>query len=158
VPRTRVGPRLLTGDQPVVDVKPVVRRRVGWIDADRLDLIDRVQDAVDVWPADDAEQDFAPGADEGQGGTGLARSDCAQDVDAGDHRAKVVRRPADEREDAPGGEADDTGAAGENLFFRNPIEANPVFNPLFEPGQLDVSEGCSRDSQQSEGRLIRWRS
>jgi hypothetical protein len=37
---------------------PVVRRRVDRIDADRLDLIDRVQNAADVQPAD-AKQDFA---------------------------------------------------------------------------------------------------
>jgi hypothetical protein len=40
-----------------VDVTPVVRRSVGGIDADRLDLIDRLQNAAG--PASDAEQDFA---------------------------------------------------------------------------------------------------
>jgi hypothetical protein len=66
VPRARVRPRLFAGDQPVVDMAPVVQRHIRRIDADRLDLIDRVQDAADVRPADDAEQDFAARADEGK--------------------------------------------------------------------------------------------
>jgi thioredoxin-like negative regulator of GroEL len=52
----------------------MIRRRVGRIGADRFDLIDCVQDAADVRPADDAEQDFAAGPDEGQGRIELARA------------------------------------------------------------------------------------
>jgi hypothetical protein len=81
MPRARVRPRLLTGGQSIVNMAPMVRRCVDRIDPDSVDLIDRAQDTADVWPTDHSEQDFAAGADEGQGGTGLARSDCAQDVD-----------------------------------------------------------------------------
>jgi hypothetical protein len=71
MPRGRVGPPLLAGAQPVLDVTPVVRRGVGRIDADRLDLIDCAQNATDVRPARDAEKDSPPDGQR-QGGKGLA--------------------------------------------------------------------------------------
>ena len=71
MPRGRVGPPLLAGAQPVLDVTPVVRRGVGRIDADRLDLIDCAQNATDVRPARDAEKDLPPDGQR-QGGKGLA--------------------------------------------------------------------------------------
>ena len=69
--RGRVGPRLFAGDQPVVDMTPVIRRGVCGIDAERLDLLDRLQNTADFRPAADAEQDFAARADEGQRRVGL---------------------------------------------------------------------------------------
>ena len=44
----------------------MVRHGIGRIDADRLDLVDCLQDAADIGPADYAEQDFAAGRTKGR--------------------------------------------------------------------------------------------
>ena len=75
------------------------RAGVGGIDAELLDGIDRLQHALDLRPAGDAQQDFAAGTDEGTVEIGFAGRDGAQDVDARDDGAEVVRRPADVGED-----------------------------------------------------------
>lgn len=57
-------------------------RRVGRIDVEGLDGVDRGEHPLDLGPPADAQQKLAAGTDEGQCLIGLARSDRAHDVDA----------------------------------------------------------------------------
>ena len=79
---------------------------------------------------------------------GLAAAHGAQNVDARDDGAEVVRRPADVGEDAARREAQDAPAAIEDLLGDVAAEADPVLDPLLEPDQLDVGErvGCAARS------------
>ncbi len=82
MPGPRVWPRHFVDGQPVVRVMPVVGRGVGRIDAERLDGIDQLQHALDLWPAGQPQQDFAARPDIGDSRAALARRDRSQDVDA----------------------------------------------------------------------------
>jgi hypothetical protein len=150
MPRGRVGPPLLAGAQPVLDVTPVVRRGVGRIDADRLDLIDCVQNATDVRPARDAEKDSPPGRTKA-GWNRARRRNCVQDVDAGNDLAEIIRRAANEGEGAALSEAPNADAAIEDRLLGDPAEADPVFDSLLEPGQLDI---CQRIRALGHGRSV----
>ena len=102
------------------------------------------QHAFDLWPAGDAQKDVAAGADEWQGRERFAWRNRADDVDARDDGAEVVRRPADEGEDAAGCKADDASAAIEDLLGGDFAEPDPVLDPLLEPGEFDVSKLAQR--------------
>src|SRR5205807_9269572 len=49
--RVRVSTRHFVDGHPVVDVVPVIRGRVGGVDAERLDGVDNLQYAFDLGPA-----------------------------------------------------------------------------------------------------------
>ena len=70
-----IGARLISGAEAIVDVPPVIRRRVCRIDAERFDPVDGGEHSLDLGPAADAQQDLATGADEGQCLISLARRD-----------------------------------------------------------------------------------
>src|SRR3546814_15291660 len=70
----------------------------------------------------------------------LAGADRAHDVDPRNDRAEVVRRPADEREDRIGREADDATATVEYLLVCGMAEPYPVFDLLLMPRQFNVGE------------------
>ena len=63
-----------------MEVTPIFRRGIGRIDVERFDRIDRLQHALDLRPAIDAQQDFAARAHEGQRLVGDAGLDRAHDV------------------------------------------------------------------------------
>jgi type IV secretory pathway protease TraF len=84
----------------------MVWRRIGGVDAKGLYCVDRLQDALDLRPPADAQQDFATGTDERQRLVCVALRNGANDVNAGDDRAEVVRGPAHEREDVAGKESE----------------------------------------------------
>jgi hypothetical protein len=109
-----------------------------------LDRVDRLQHALDLGPAGEGQEDLAAGAHIGDGREGLARTDSAQDVDARDDGAVVVRSPADIGEDAVGCEAQDAPAAIQDLLADIVAEADPVLDPLLQPDQLDMREGVWR--------------
>ncbi len=46
-----VGSRRFASGKSVVDVAPVIGAGVGCVDAELLDGIDRLQHALDLWPA-----------------------------------------------------------------------------------------------------------
>ena len=121
----------------------MVGRDIGGIDAERLDGVDGLQHALDLRPAVDLQQDVAAGSDEGQRLERFAGTNGAQDVDARDDGAEVVRRPADEGEDVARREADDAAVAVEDLLGGDAAEAYPAFDPLLDPGQIDVSDASS---------------
>ena len=62
-----VGPRGLVDAQPVVNMVPVLRCRVGRINAQRLNDLDRMKYLLDLRPARQVEQDLAAGLDERNG-------------------------------------------------------------------------------------------
>ena len=77
----RIGVRLLTGAQAVVDVPPVVRRGVGGIEAERFHRVDGGERALHLHPAIEAQEDVTAGPHEGQRLERLAAADGAHDVD-----------------------------------------------------------------------------
>src|SRR5699024_10506996 len=131
-----VGTRRFACVYPVGDVPPMIGIDLGRIDTYGLDPVDMAKDSLDLRPAFDLQQDFAAWTDEGQRLIGLARRNRAQDVEARNDRAVVVRRPADEREHRAGTERNDTTVAVEELRTSRMAEPDPVFGPAFQPGQL----------------------
>ena len=98
----RVGARCVAGGEPVVNVPPVIGTGVGGIDAELLDGVDRLQHALDLRPARDAQKDVAARPHGANRGVGFTGRDGAQDVDARDDGAVIVRRPADNTKMLPG--------------------------------------------------------
>src|SRR5487761_782140 len=142
-----IGTRLVSGAQAIVDVPPVFGRRVGRIDAEGFDGIDGGEDALDLRPAADAQQDLAAGTDERQRLIGFAWRDRAHDVDARDNGAEVVRGPADEGEDGVWREAQHTAAAIDDCLGDIAAEPDPVLDALFEPGEFDGRKGVGRTNR-----------
>jgi len=118
----------------------MVRRGIGWIDAERLDGIDCLQHLFDLRPPGNAQQTFAAGAHIWHRRVALARRDRAQDVDAGHDGSVVVRGPADEREDAAGRERSNAPLAVDHVLLGDLAEAKPVLDPLLDPRQFDMRE------------------
>ena len=81
-----------------------------------------------------------PGRTKGSGRERFAGRNRAHDVDARDDGAEVVRRPANEGENAAGRKADDAPAAIEDFLGGDLAEPDPVLDPLLEPGEFDVSK------------------
>jgi hypothetical protein len=79
-------------------------------------------------------------------GTRRARSSSArllhgaQNVDAGDKGAEVVRRPTNECKDAAWRERDDTPVRIDSMFLCDAPEADPVLDAVLEPCELDASK------------------
>src|SRR5690606_4811537 len=137
VPLGRVGARFQVSGQTVVDVPPVIRGHVGWIEAKGFHRVDDGKRLLHLLPAIEAQKDVATGPDEGQRLERLATPDGAQDVDAGNNSTKVVCGPPHESEDVAGRKADDAAAAVEYLFVALAAEPYPVLDPLLLEGQLD---------------------
>lgn len=138
-----VWPRLFAGGETVVNVPPIVGGGVGRIDFDGFDSVDQLQDALDFGPTVNAQKNLAAGTDEWQRREWFARRSGAHNVNPRNDGAKIVRRPADEREDAAGREAYDAPLPVDDLIVGEVTEANPALNLLFDPGQLNVGKpGC----------------
>src|SRR5262249_29322868 len=97
---------------------------------ERFDGVDRLYDLLDLRPAGQAQQALPARAHERHGRVVLARSDGAQDIDAGDDGAVVVRRPADERKDAARRERDATPLPIDHMLLGDAAEADPVLDAL----------------------------
>ena len=93
----RVG-ACVAGGEPVVNVSPAIGTGVGGIDAELLDGVDRLQHALDVRPGRDTQKDVAAGPHGTNRREGFAWLHGAQDVDARDDGAVIVRRPTDKCE------------------------------------------------------------
>ena len=89
-----------TDGHTVVDVPPMIGRNVYRLDAARLDGVDVVEHALDLRPAIGAQQDVTAWAHERHRLAVLAGMDAAHDVEAREHGAVVIRRPANKGEDA----------------------------------------------------------
>src|SRR5690606_28450306 len=116
------------GGQTVVDVPPVFRCSVGWVEAERFHGVDGGKRALYLGPTIEAQQDFPAGADEGQCLERLAAPDCPHYVEAGNDRAMVAARPSDEGEDAARRKADHAAVAVDDLFIALAAEAYPVLD------------------------------
>ena len=102
--RPGVWPGCFVDRHSVMNVVPILRCCVGRIDVERLDDIDHLQHPFDLRPTGKSQQALTARRDLGHGGIALSRRRCAQDIDAGQHRPKVVGRPTHKREDAARGE------------------------------------------------------
>ena len=141
-----VGARQISGGETVVDMLPVVGAGLGRIDADLFDGVDRLQHALDFRPAGNAQQDLAAGAHVRNSRIGFAACDGAQNVDARDDGAEIVRGPADIGEEAVRREAQDAPAAVEDLLGDLMTEADPVLDLLLDQISstcVRLSDGCS---------------
>src|SRR5438105_1948939 len=140
VARTCVRPRCFIDGQTVVDVLPIVERRVGRIDAEGFDAIDQVQHAFDFWPAGEPQQDLAAGSNVGHGRTTLVWRDGSQNVDARDEGAEVVRGPTHERKDTARRKREYAPPLVEDFLFNSMAKADPVLDALLKPQKLDMGE------------------
>src|SRR3954469_17312399 len=102
VARFRIRTRVFVDGQTVMNVMPMIRSNVGRIDAEHLNGICHLQHALDLRPAGETQQNLSAGCHIGDGRAALSWSDCAQDVDPRNDRAKVVGGPSDESKDAAG--------------------------------------------------------
>ena len=80
--RWRVGPWLHACGDPVMDVTPMIRINLGWIDRQSFHRINDLKDALDLRPALDLQQNLTAGPHKGQGLKGLTFIDGAYDIDA----------------------------------------------------------------------------
>ena len=130
---SRVWPRYFVDRQSVVNVVPIIRRRVGCIDAESLNDIDHLQDTFDLRPTGQSQQALPTRRDPGHGRVRLSRCRRAQDIDAGQDGPEIVRRPTDESEDAaaPGSPPRQLG-----MVFANhmPIEGREAGGGVFAGG------------------------
>ena len=146
-----VGARLVTGLETVVDVSPMVGRGVDGIDAKRLDGVDGLEHPLNLRPAVDLQQNIAAGPDERQRLERFAVMNRAQDVDARDDRAEVVRGPSDEGESRVGSEPDYAVASVESLLV------NFVAEPAEQLDRLTSAVRVLPDIHQRAALIIaRW--
>src|SRR5262249_44256952 len=104
VPCVRVAAWLLLNGQSIMNVLPIVGRRVSWIDAERFHGIDGLEDFFDLGPTGETQERFSARTHIRDCGITLAWSHRSQNIDARKGRAIVIRSPANEREYAPGDE------------------------------------------------------
>lgn len=100
--RLRIQARVFIDGQAVMNVMPMIRRDISRIDAEHLNGIDHLQQALDLRPAGQTQQNLSARCHIRDGRTALSRSDCAQDVDPRNDCPKVAGRPSDEGKDAAG--------------------------------------------------------
>jgi hypothetical protein len=117
---------------------PILWRSVSWMDAERFDGINGLEDFLDLGPAGEAQETFSARAHIRDSRVTFAWSRRSQNVDARNGRAVVIGGPADEREDATRDERNDAPVAVENRFLSDAAEPDPVLNALLEPEQLDL--------------------
>lgn len=81
------------------------------------------------------------GIDQRYGLVALAGCDGAQNVDAGNDSAVIIRGPSDEGEDRTGIEADDTVMMVDALFFGDPAEMDALLDVVLNPCQMNQRAG-----------------
>ena len=115
----RVGSRGLAGEEPVMDMAPVVRAGVRRIDAGASRTASIACSTCSTFGQPESRRRLsAPGRTNGHRRIALAWAHGAQDVDARDGRAIVVGGPADVGEDRARREAEDAAATIEDLLSR----------------------------------------
>ncbi|MNK98530.1 hypothetical protein D3C87_1188980 [compost metagenome] len=124
-----------------MDVPPVIRCDVGGVDAVSLNRVDDVHYLFDLRPTVGAEKDFAARIDQRHGLVAFAGGDGAQNVDAGNDRAVIIRSPSGEGEDRAGIEADDTVMTVDALFFGDPAKTYPMLDTFLAPRKMSQRAG-----------------
>jgi len=100
--RFGIRSRVFVDGQAAMNVMPVIRRDISWIDAECLNGMGHLQHSLDLRPAGQAQQNLTAGCHIRNGRAALCRCDGAQDVDPRNDCPKVVGRPSDESKDATG--------------------------------------------------------
>ena len=135
-----VDVRLNSGDDPIVDVPPMVGINIGGGNLQRFNRVDDLKDPLHVRPALGCQQNVTTGTHKGQCLECLTSVDCAYDIDARKDGAVVIRCPADEGKDRIWRERSNAPTSVKDLFLCGLSKANPVFNLLLDPGQFHVGE------------------
>ena len=107
--------RCFANSHSVVDMAPMVRRDLDRVDAACLDRVDKLEHALHLRPAIDAQEDVRAGRDGRHRLARRSRLNGAQDVEAREHGPVLIRGPSDQREDASGKEEEDASAPVEDL-------------------------------------------
>lgn len=145
MPGFGVAPRYLSGCQAVVHMTPVVRANISRIEPNRFHLVDCLQNTLDNRPPVLSEQQLAARVDTGNSLERSMRCDRTHNVDARNGGAVIVRRPPHEGEYTARREHDDARSAIQAGLTNPMAKPNPVFDPTFNPGQLNpCGIGCFR--------------
>src|SRR5262245_64246824 len=80
-----------------MNVLPIVRRRVSWMDAERFDGIDGLEDFFDLGPTGETQERFSARTHIRDCRITLAWSHRSQNIDARKGRAIVIGSPANPR-------------------------------------------------------------
>ena len=121
---------------------PIIRRRVGGIETERLDSIDCLQHAFHFRPAVDVQENLSAGTHERQGLVQLAWKESADDVDPRYDRPVPVGLPPNEGKDAARCKAQDAPAAIEDRLADIAAEPDPALDAVLDPGQLNKRKDC----------------
>lgn len=132
-----IGPWFLSGSDAVMDMPPVIGGDRTGIEAEALNLVDRLKNVLHLRPARHVEQQVAAGPDKGHGLERCAQFHGAHDGEAGDDRAVIVGGPADEAVGAAGRETQQAAVFVEHAVGDRPAKPDPVFDALFDEGQFD---------------------
>lgn len=73
----------------------------------------------------------------------LARCNRFDDRQAGEDRSEIIRAPADEAEHGARPEGEDARAAADDPLAGDAPEAQPMFEPLLDPGEFELGK-CGR--------------
>ena len=136
----RIGSRQFAGVETIVDVPPVLGRGVRRIDSECLNTIDCLKNLLDLRPTTEVEQALSARMHKWHGRVAFVLLNGAQDIDTRHDSAVVVGRPTHERKDAVRRKRDDAMLSIDRMLLDEAAEADPVFDPLLEPCQLDMSE------------------
>lgn len=151
MPRGRIVARCLCDCKPVVDMPPMIRRNIAWVDARRFDGVYSQEYALDLRPSRDRKQYVAAWVHTGECCEWLARTHASNDVEQRADGAVFVRRPADE---------------GEKLaFIEGQVAPPPVYDRvgnwrakaqpmlLLTPKPIELDMGLQRGNR----RLLGWK-
>src|ERR1700733_8373534 len=109
-----------------MNVMPVIRGSLDRIDRERLNGVDQLQHALDLWPAGQPKQTLSPGIDPGHGRIALSGDRGAQNIDAGQDGSEVIGGPPHESKDAARLERNDAAMLIDDLFRFRTAKPNPV--------------------------------
>jgi len=115
-------------------------RGVRRIDSEYLNIIDCLKDLFDLRPTSEVEQALSTRTHKRNGRVAFAWLNGAQDIDTRHDSAVVVGCPTHERKDAVCCERDDAMLSIDHVLLDGTAEADPIFDPHFDPCQLDMSE------------------
>src|SRR5258705_6991936 len=135
----RIGSWRFAGEETIVDVPPALGRGVRRIDSECLNTVDCLKNLLDLRPATEVEQALSARAHKWHGRIAFALLNGAQDIDTRHDGAVVVGRPTHERKDAVCRKRDDAMLSIDHMLLDRAAAADPVFDSLFEPCQLDMS-------------------
>lgn len=133
-----VSARNLPNGNPVVEMAPMIRRHILWVDAKCLDRVNCFQHPFDLGPTGEPEQDLAARPHARDRRDWLPRLGGAQNVDTGGDRAMLIRRPPDEGKDTSGRKRNDAPAAVDDALPRDLAKPDPALDASLLPIEFNL--------------------